>query len=67
MRNTIKLAALGACALAASSTAALAGSELPIGITTGLSVGMPLPKASTIPQSAATGHREPGTTSCRLS
>ena len=44
MKNTIKLVALGACALAASSSAALAGSELPIGITTGLSIGMPLPE-----------------------
>ncbi len=44
MRNTIKFAALGACALAATSTAALAGSELPQGLTTGLSIGMPLPE-----------------------
>jgi hypothetical protein len=43
MKNTIKFAALGACALAASSTAALAGSELPAGITTGLALGAPLP------------------------
>ena len=44
MKNTIKFVALGACALAASSSAALAGSELPKGITTGLSIGMPLPE-----------------------
>jgi hypothetical protein len=44
MKNTIKFVALGACALAATSTAALAGSELPKGITTGLSIGMPLPE-----------------------
>lgn len=44
MKTTIKLAALGAVALAASSTAALAGSELPKGVTTGLSIGMPLPE-----------------------
>ena len=44
MKNTIKFAALGACALAASSTAALAASELPAGITTGLALGAPLPE-----------------------
>jgi len=44
MKNTIKFAALGACALAASSTAALAGSELPQGITTGIALGAPLPE-----------------------
>ena len=44
MKTTIKLAVVGACALAASSTAALAGSELPKGVTTGLSIGMPLPE-----------------------
>ncbi len=44
MNNTIKLAFLGAVALATSSTAALAGSELVRGLTTGLSVGMPLPE-----------------------
>jgi len=43
MKNTVKYAVLGACALAASSTAALAGSELFPGITTGLPVGTPLP------------------------
>jgi hypothetical protein len=44
MNNTIKLAALGAVALAATSTAALAASELPAGITTGLALGAPLPE-----------------------
>jgi hypothetical protein len=44
MKSTIKFAALGALALAASSTAALAGSELPAGITTGLALGAPLPE-----------------------
>jgi hypothetical protein len=44
MKNTIKLAALGACALAASTTAALAGSELPAGVTTGIALGAPLPE-----------------------
>lgn len=44
MKTSIKLAALGACALAASSTAALAGSTLPQGLTTGLTIGMPLPE-----------------------
>jgi hypothetical protein len=44
MKNTIKFAALGAVALAASSTAALATSELPAGITTGLALGAPLPE-----------------------
>ena len=44
MKNTIKFAALGVCALAASSTAALAGSELPQGLTTGIALGAPLPE-----------------------
>ncbi len=44
MKNTIKFAALGACALAATSTAALAESTLPQGLTTGLTIGMPLPE-----------------------
>ncbi len=44
MKNTIKLAVLGAAALAASSTAALAGSELPSGALTGLALGAPLPE-----------------------
>jgi Putative MetA-pathway of phenol degradation len=44
MKNTIKFAALGACALAASSTAALASSELPAGVTTGIALGAPLPE-----------------------
>jgi len=44
MRNTIKFAALGAVALAATSTAALAGSEMPQGISTGIALGAPLPE-----------------------
>jgi hypothetical protein len=44
MKTSIKLAALGAVALAASSTAALATSELPAGITTGIALGAPLPE-----------------------
>ncbi len=44
MKNTIKLAVLGAAALAASSTATLAGSTLPAGITTGIALGAPLPE-----------------------
>ncbi len=44
MKNTVKLAVLGAAALAASSTATLAGSELPSGALTGLALGAPLPE-----------------------
>jgi len=44
MKHALKLAAMGAAALAFSSTVALATSELPRGITTGLSIGMPLPE-----------------------
>ncbi len=48
MKTTIKLAAIGAAALAVSSTAALAGNSavptLPAGITTGLALGAPLPE-----------------------
>lgn len=44
MKHTIKLAALGALALAATSTAALAGSELTPGSTTGLPLAVPLPE-----------------------
>jgi hypothetical protein len=44
MKGTLKLAVLGAAALAASSTAALAGSELPSGALTGLALGAPLPE-----------------------
>jgi len=44
MKNTVKYAALGACALAASSTAAFAASELVPGVTTGLAIGAPLPE-----------------------
>jgi len=44
MKTTIKLAVLGAAALAASSTATLAASELPSGALTGLALGAPLPE-----------------------
>jgi hypothetical protein len=44
MKSTIKFAALGACALAASTTAALATSTLPAGVTTGIALGAPLPE-----------------------
>ena len=44
MKNTIKFAALGAMALAASSSAALADSQLLPGITAGLALGAPLPE-----------------------
>jgi hypothetical protein len=44
MNRALKLAAIGALALGATSTAALAVSELPRGATTGLSIGMPLPE-----------------------
>ena len=44
MKTTIKLTALGAIALAASSTATLATSEMPAGITTGIALGAPLPE-----------------------
>ena len=44
MKNTIKFAVVGVAALAASSTAALAGSQLPAGATTGLALGAPLPE-----------------------
>ena len=44
MKGTIKLAVLGAAALAASSTATLAASELPSGALTGLALGAPLPE-----------------------
>ena len=44
MKSTIKLAVLGAGALAASSTATLAASELPSGALTGLALGAPLPE-----------------------
>ena len=44
MKNTIKFAALGACALAATSTAALAGSESLPGLSTGVALGAPLPE-----------------------
>ncbi len=44
MKTTIKLAAIGAAALAVSSTAALALPELPAGTTTGLALGAPLPE-----------------------
>ncbi len=44
MKNTIKFTALGVCALAVSSTAALANSEMPAGLLTGLALGAPLPE-----------------------
>ena len=44
MKGTIKLAVLGAAALAASSTATLAGAELPSGFLSGLALGAPLPE-----------------------
>jgi len=44
MKTTIKLAAIGAAALAVSSTAALALPQLPAGTTTGLALGAPLPE-----------------------
>ena len=44
MKTTIKFAALGAVALAASSTAALAGSQTPRGLTAGLPLAAPLPE-----------------------
>ncbi len=44
MKNTIKFAALGACALAASTSAALAGSETLPGVTMGVNVAAPLPE-----------------------
>ena len=43
MKTTIKFAALGAVALAATSTAALAGSQTPAGLTAGLPLAAPLP------------------------
>lgn len=42
MKSTIKFAALGACALAATSTAALA-QEIPSGFTAGIDLASPLP------------------------
>ncbi len=44
MKTTIKFAALGAVALAASSSAALADSQLLPGITAGIALGAPLPE-----------------------
>jgi hypothetical protein len=44
MKNTIKLAAIGAAALAVSTTSALAGPTLPAGVTTGIALGAPLPE-----------------------
>jgi hypothetical protein len=59
MNTPIKLAVLGACALAVSSTAALAESELPRGITTGLSIGMPLPEGVYDISIASYGSQDP--------
>ena len=64
MKGTIKLAVLGAAALAASSTAALAGSELPSGALTGLALGAPLPEgvyALNIESYGSGGNRALGT------
>ncbi len=44
MKDTIKLAAIGAAALAVSTTSALAGPTLPAGVTTGIALGAPLPE-----------------------
>ena len=44
MKTTIKFAALGALALAASSTAALAGSQTLPGLTTGIPLAPALPE-----------------------
>ncbi len=44
MKTTIKLAAIGAAALAVSTTSALALSTLPAGVTTGIALGAPLPE-----------------------
>jgi hypothetical protein len=44
MKGIFKLAVLGVTALAASSTVALAASELPNGSLTGLAIGAPLPE-----------------------
>jgi len=43
MKTTFKFAALGAVALAASSTAALAGSQTPPGLSAGIPLAAPLP------------------------
>jgi hypothetical protein len=67
MSNTIKLAFLGACALAASSTAAFAGSELARGLTTGLSIGMPLPEGVYDISIGSYGGWDPKTSSVGLS
>jgi hypothetical protein len=44
MNFSMKLALFGACALAASSTAALANSQLLPGVSTGIALGAPLPE-----------------------
>ena len=54
MKGTIKLAVLGAAALAASSTATLAGSELPSGALTGWLSAHRCRKAFTLCTSIAT-------------
>ena len=58
MKTTIKLAAIGAVALAASSTAAFAVSTLPAGVTTGLALGAPLPEGVYDITVASYGSRE---------
>jgi len=63
MKNTVKLTVLGAAALAVSSAAALAGSELPSGALTGLALGAPLPQgiyALNIDSYGSGGARGPG-------
>ncbi len=60
MKNTIKFAAFGACVLAASTTAALAGSEMPAGVTTGIALGAPLPEGMYVISIASYGSRPDG-------
>jgi len=60
MKNTIKLAAIGAAALAVSSTSALALSELPAGVTTGIALGAPLPEGVYDISIASYGSRDAG-------
>ena len=61
MKTTIKLTALGAIALAVSSTAALATSEMPAGLTTGIALGAPLPEGVYDISIASYGSRTNGT------
>ena len=62
MKNTVKYAVAGACALAASSTAVLA-QEIPAGFTAGIDLASPLPTgiyAFDINGLIATDHSAPG-------